>query len=292
MIGVRLEGGLGNQLFQYAAARSLAIRHATQVMIDLSALRVQKKSLTARGYELGAFNCAITPSQISSFTSTTLAKHAPFLFNLVSPWSAFVEQGEEFNASFLTAPDNSYLIGFWQSYLYFEGIKEVLRNDLMPKKPLSKTSIVINRMIDCSSPAIAIHVRRGDYVSLPSAINFHGALASEYYHQGIKIMGNHFMNATYFVFSDDIDWCKKNLHLGDETIYVDHNDSSNAWEDLILIGACHHHIIANSSFSWWGAWLGGENCESNEQLVIYPNNWFKSRAVNAEDRFPINWQGI
>ncbi len=292
MIGVRLEGGLGNQLFQYAAARSLAIRHATEVTIDLSALSVKKKSLTAREYELGAFNCMIKSTQSTSFYFSALAKHARLLFNLLSPWSAFVEQGEQFNTCFSTAPDNSYLIGFWQSYRYFEGIEEVLRHDFTPKNPLSSKSIAIQKMIDRSSPAIAVHVRRGDYVSLPSAINYHGALSLDYYHEGIEIMEKHFPNTTYFVFSDDIDWCKKNLGLGERAIHVDHNGSVNAWQDLVLMSACHHHIIANSSFSWWGAWLGGQNREFNKQLIIYPKNWFKGRAVNTEDRFPLNWQGI
>jgi hypothetical protein len=292
MIGVRLEGGLGNQLFQYAAARSLAIRHATEVMIDQSVLGAKKKSLTVRGYELGAFNCSIRPSKSNSFFLSMLAKHTRPVFNLLTPWSAFVESGGQFNEAFFTAPDNSYLIGFWQSYRYFEGIKEILLQDFAPKNPLSSESLMVKKIIDDSLPAIAVHVRRGDYISLPSASNFHGILSLEYYHEGIKMLDNRFPNARYFVFSDDINWCKKNLSLGENTIYVDHNGSINAWQDLVLMGACHHHVIANSSFSWWGAWLGGQNREPSEQMVVYPKNWFKGGVINAEDRFPLNWQGI
>jgi hypothetical protein len=292
MIGVRLEGGLGNQLFQYAAARSLAIRHSTEVMIDQSALINKKKSITSRDYELNAFNCLIAPSGKKEFYFSRLAKRARWVFNLLSSWIVFVEKGEQFNKGFLIAPDNSYLIGFWQSYRYFDGIKEVLRKDFTPKNPLSTDSVKIKGLIDSSSPAIAIHVRRGDYVSLPSANNFHGALPLDYYHKGIEMMSAIFPAATYFVFSDDIHWCKENLGLNNDAIYVDHNGPLEAWQDLVLMGACHHHIIANSSFSWWGAWLGGRNIVAGEQTVIYPKNWFKSRVVYAQDRFPLNWHGI
>lgn len=292
MIGVRLEGGLGNQLFQYAAARSLAMRHSTEVMIDQSALINKKKSVTARDYELNAFNCLLSPSRKREFYLSKLAKRARWVFNLFSPWKAFVEKGEQFNKDFLIAPDNSYLIGFWQSYRYFEEIKEILRHEFTPKNPLSIESLKVKNLIDSSSPAIAVHIRRGDYVNLPSAMNFHGALSLDYYHTGIQKMSALFSGATYFIFSDDIHWCRENLGLDESAIYVDHNGPADAWQDLILMGACDHHIIANSSFSWWGAWLGGQNIGTGEQIVIYPKNWFKGRLINEQDRFPFNWQGI
>lgn len=292
MIGVRLEGGLGNQLFQYAAARSLAIRHATEIMIDRSVLNSKSTLITAREYELSVFNCPIAPSSRDSIPFSRLAKRFGWLFSLLTSWTVYIEKGQQYDANFLAAPDNSYLIGYWQSYRYFEAIKDTIRNDFTPKNSLSRKSLAIKKIIDLSSPSVAIHVRRGDYVNLPSAIHFHGALSIDYYHQAFDMMIKRFPDATYFVFSDDIDWCKGNLGLENKAIYVDHNRSIDAWQDLILMSACKHHIIANSSFSWWGAWLGGQNGQFSNQLVIYPKNWFKGRAINERDRFPLNWQGI
>lgn len=292
MIAVRLEGGLGNQMFQYAAARSLALRHNTEVLIDRSALCVKKKTLTLRGYELGIFNCKASFPIGRNIDFQKYAKYFPKIFNLFSSWNVLLEDGDCFNKSFFSAPDDSYLIGYWQSYKYFENIKKILRSEFVPKIALSLDSLKVKKLIDESSVAIAIHVRRGDYVSLPSAANYHGSLPLDYYCKGIEIMKMKFPNSTYFVFSDDIDWCKSDLALGERAVYVDHNKSTDAWQDLVLMSSCHHHIIANSSFSWWGAWLGNQGHTSEYQTVIYPKNWFKGRAVNAEDRFPSSWLGV
>lgn len=292
MICVRLEGGLGNQLFQYAAARSLAIRHNTEILVDLSVLKEKNKSITVRKYELSAFNCQIVTSKRDHLHFSGLAKHFGWLFSILTSWNAFVEKGQQYNTNILEAPDNSYLIGYWQSYRYFENIKDTIRNDFTPKKSLSIKSLEYKKIIELSSPSVAIHVRRGDYVSLSSAINYHGALSKKYYRQAIDMMTKRFPDATYFVFSDDIDWCKGNLRLENKVKYIDHNGSNNAWQDLILMSTCNHHIIANSSFSWWGAWLGGQNRQSYNQLVIYPKNWFKSEVINEIDRFPLKWKGI
>jgi hypothetical protein len=292
MIGVRLEGGLGNQLFQYAAARSLAIRHCTEVIVDQSLLNTKKRSLTKREYELGNFNCIVKFPVSGEFKLVKLAKHLKQIFNLLTSWSAVIEEGDHLNEFFFIAPDNSYLIGYWQSYKYFEGIKGALVDEFTPKNHLSLESLRIKKVIGNSSPAIAVHVRRGDYVTLSSAMNFHGALPLDYYREGVKIMNNQFPGATYFIFSDDIAWCKEYLELNEGAVYLDHNSSDDAWQDLILMNACHHHIIANSSFSWWGAWLGARDQEPGTQKVIYPKNWFNGKVVNSGDRFPPYWLGI
>ncbi|MBT8578576.1 alpha-1,2-fucosyltransferase [Polynucleobacter paneuropaeus] len=292
MIGVRLEGGLGNQLFQYAAARALAIRHETDIVIDQSALSHKGKSKTLREYELDAFNCALIPEAAKRFRFSGLAKRCKLIYNFLSPWKVVLEKGQNFNKCFFNAGDNSYLIGFWQSHRYFEGVADILRTELTPKFSLSPKSVNIKSIIEKSVHSVSVHVRRGDYVSLNSAKKFHGVLSINYYKKAISKVSTQFPLATYFIFSDDIEWCKKNFPKDQNIVYIEHNPPSEAWQDLMLMSYCQHHIIANSSFSWWGAWLGQDVNRDLKKIVIYPTNWFMNQSVIYEDRFPANWQGL
>jgi Glycosyl transferase family 11 len=291
MIAVLLEGGLGNQLFQYATARAIAMRHATHVMVDKSFLDLKKKSTTSRPYELDVFNCP-TLAIANNFYSSILARRCGWIFSMISSWTALIENGEHFNESALKAPDNSYLVGYWQSYKYFDHIKEVLLHDFSPKIPLSPQSLQIKEVIHQCQVAIAVHIRRGDYITSPQAKRFHGNLPLDYYHKSIRLMMERFHGVKFFIFSDDIDWCKKNLGIGFSAEYIDHNGASDAWQDLVLMSACDHHIIANSSFSWWGAWLAGIPRNPSEHFVIYPKNWFNQKPINPADRFPSAWVGL
>ncbi len=282
MIVARLMGGLGNQMFQYAAARSLAIRHGTDVKLDISHLCHPEAK---REYALGAFQIAATVAEPDEFrkVETTQNSGLKKLVNLAMgrPSLAVVnEKSFVFDPAFLTMPDNCYLIGYWQSERYFAEAGATIRQDFQPSQLIADNAV--SRAIK-NSNAISIHVRRGDYVSNSIAAEVLGTLSQDYYAAAFTLMKKSVSNPHFFVFSDDIAWCRANLRFEGETSFVE--EPSQAAAQLQLMSQCKHHIIANSSFSWWGAWLNA----SPEKIVIAPKKWFNSPDYDARDLVPERW---
>jgi hypothetical protein len=175
-----------------------------------------------------------------------------------------------------------YLRGYWQSEQYFIDIEDALRKEFRLKEKVSERSRQIaNEILSCNS--ISMHVRRGDYLS--DTVNAGlGVCEKEYYYRCMdKIVGTE-PDPRIFVFSDDMEWVVKNLRLPYSTTYVTHNGAERDYEDLYLMSMCKHHIIANSTFSWWGAWLG----RRPGQIVIAPSPWFRDPAINP-DLIPKDW---
>jgi hypothetical protein len=133
--------------------------------------------------------------------------------------------------------------------------------------------------------AVSIHVRRGDYVSDAGTNRFHGTCSVDYYHDAVDRISGFAPASHFFVFSDGIDWAKENLRLRQPVTYVDFNDGEKNYEDLRLMSLCKHHIIANSSFSWWGAWLN----PNPDKIVIAPKKWFNDPSINTDDLIPNSW---
>jgi len=292
VILVKLNGGLGNQLFQYAAGRSLAIRHGTQLILDSSSLEVRNHRVTQREVELVHFSHLGRPASPRELQySPWLYRMAPFS-HWLTPWRTYVEKGLEFNPAFNTLPDQTCLVGYWQSHRYFSGINNQLMAEFEPIDALSPKSMAVATQIDLST-SVALHIRRGDYVSLASAASFHGALPLSYYMAAVARVRECVVEPKFFVFSDDQEWCRDNLQLGDLATFVDHNSGSDSWQDLVLMGRCRHHVIANSSFSWWGAWLADQRWGVPRRLVITPARWFSAQpGHNLSDRFPVHWEMI
>ena len=292
MIYTRLNGGLGNQLFQYAAGRALSIKHAVSLCIDAKHLERSNAEVTPRRPELHNFKWAGRLASSTESRRLGLIRYvSPFtrLFHLTTP---YVEKRPQFNVEFNRLGDDVYLIGYWQSFKYFTGIANLLFQDLKPASALSRRSENIAQQIDATL-SVALHVRRGDYVSLRSASIFHGVLSGEYYMAAVASVNASLALPNFFVFSDDLEWCRANLKLGDSAVFVDHNAGEDAWQDLILMGRCQHHIIANSSFSWWGAWLADQRWSGSNRLVIAPKQWFGSTPQqDLSDRFPAHWLSV
>ena len=140
----------------------------------------------------------------------------------------------------------------------------------------------LEKIIDCES--VSVHVRRGDYVSNPTTAQVHGFLGLEYYQKAMNTMLEKIDNPHFFVFSDDPEWTERNIKTDAPVTYIKYNGAKN-YEDLRLMSTCKHHIIANSSFSWWGAWLSPDR----ENIIIAPKRWFKSDKLNARDLIPEPW---
>jgi len=290
MICVRLEGGLGNQLFQHAAGRALALRHGTRLLWDPDMLLHPPAGVTPRHFELDRFQvhgALARPGQVRGMRWLRRLGKASAMF---SNWRAYRESRAGFDRGFARLGDTSYLVGYWQSFRYFESCAAELSAELQPVLPLSPASAELLARIQAHE-TIAVHVRRGDYVSLAAAARYHGVLPLAYYTEALQRLQSRHPRAGLLVFSDDPDWCRAQLPCpAAQTGFVTHNQGGDAWQDLVLMAACRHHVIANSSFSWWGAWLADQRQGAAGRLVFAPAQWFAATPIAPQDRFPAHWQ--
>jgi hypothetical protein len=287
MIIVSLCGGLGNQLFQYAVARRLAHVRDVELVTDLSWYDTVIDNVTPRKYELSQYQIQARAMSASEIFSRALFTHR-ILKRLPLPrrLKLIREKSFSFDPRILTLPDNIYLDGYWQSHKYFEDIRDILLKELTPIEPPSTLDEVVAAKI-AGANAVSIHVRRGDYVSLASAAQMHGLCSLDYYKSAVSQIQRQVQEPTFFIFSDDPEWTSANLHFDSPTVYVNHNGPDKAFQDLRLMSLCQHQIIANSSFSWWGAWLN----RNPGKIVIAPKKWFTNRS-DTQDLYPPAWAKI
>jgi len=291
LIIVKLMGGLGNQMFQYAAARRLAHHHGVELKLDLSFLEENTEVITRRKYELGHLNITAaiaTRAEVAEYTRKprhVLARILDRCTGRTESLPSYIREASfDFWPGLLEAPDNSYLDGYWQSDRYFRDIGGLLREEFQVVTAQDQWNKEMVERITGEN-AVSLHVRRGDYVSDKATSEFHGTCSLKYYHDAVTAVTGSLPSPTFFVFSDDQAWVKANLGLPKGTVYMDHNPPDKGCEDLRLMKLCRHFIIANSSFSWWGAWLGN----APEKMVIAPRNWFNSPGMNTDDLLPVSW---
>ena len=291
MIIVKLVGGLGNQLFQYAFARSMSSRLKTDFRLDVNSFKTYYK---LHKYSLDNFNIKKNLSKDSDFFGFVWLIKQNNIFHtfyknlrLKSKLMPFYypEQMFHFDPS-VFSKNGTYFDGFWQTEKYFKEIAPELRKELTLNKPLSEYSRNILEKIR-NSRAISIHVRRADYVTDSYANIVHGACSMDYYKSAIAYIRKRESSPSFFVFSDDYDWAVENFKSSEYPVSCVKNTAEKNYEDLILMSSCTHHIIANSSFSWWGAWLN----PSKDKIVIAPAKWFNTQkiATDTRDIIPESW---
>lgn len=280
MIIIHLSGGLGNQMFQYALGRKMSIKNKDTFKLDQSFYTPGNK----RTYELSGFNIIeniVSPEEIShiklpygliSKTVTEFKKRILRIFNI------------EFKPAILEKKGDMYLDGFWQSEQYFTDIRDVLLKDFTLKNTLTGTPALVLEKIKNTSNSVSLHVRRGDYVAESGTNAYWGTLGPDYYNRAITALKNKIGSFSLFVFSDDVEWVKENMHFDYPTIFVSGYNSTNC-EELVLMAACEHNIIANSSFSWWGAWLNTNPIK----VVVAPKQWQIKAQHRAKDILPNSW---
>lgn len=288
MIIVRLTGGLGNQLFQYAIGRKLALHHKTELVLENSFYINTPKKATPRKYELCHFNikarCTTSEERAKLFLYTnSITKRIKRFFPSVGKFYFFTEQ-QLHKKIYLHLTKNSFLDGYWQSENFFTNIKKNIIEDLQIIPAMSANDIAIADKIT-STNSISLHIRRGDYVSYAPANATHGLCGLDYYIKSISYIEQHIENPMFFIFSDDIKWVSEHLKINHPYLYVDHNSSDTAFQDLRLMSMCKHNIIANSSFSWWGAWLN----QNQQKLVIAPKRWFANEQKDSSEIIPASW---
>lgn len=292
MIIVRLSSGLGNQMFQYALGRHLTIKNNTDLKLYFSS-----NEDAARYYALGVFNIVGEFAAEKDWQSINLPnmKKLDFFSKLKRKAFRWREQNKSINEKkiilepyfqfcpdILKARDNCYLSGNWQSEKYFNDSSEKIKNDFTLKdEPTTASKNWIKKINSCNS--VSLHIRRGDYVSNQKTNQFHGTCGLEYYQKAIDAITTKTKNPEFFIFSDDIEWAKNNLKI-DCPIYFVSDKSIPDYEELIIMSKCRHNIIANSSFSWWGAWLNN----NQDKIVIAPQKWFNA-PVDTSDLIPNSW---
>ncbi|WP_159473060.1 alpha-1,2-fucosyltransferase [Chryseobacterium sp. 18068] len=293
MVAVELIGGLGNQMFQYATAKALALHRDEHLLLDSRLFDNYK----LHSYCLNHFNIEATvvtndlPLKTPGFSKRVIDKllqktNALILQNRI--FNIYQEKDLLFdNTLFLTGKKNIYLKGYFQSEKYFAKYEDQLRTDFEIVTPLKKETTDMLKIIEAEN-SVSLHIRRGDYVSNPAANATHGTCDLNYYQKAVANINNDIENAIFFIFSDDINWAKENLKLKNKTYFIDFNDASTNYEDLKLMSTCKHNIIANSSFSWWGAWLN----RNKNKKVIAPSKWFNTDVLNSQDIIPESWMKI
>lgn len=289
MVIVRLIGGLGNQMFQYAAGRRLARMLGVKLKLDIS----EFDKYTLRTYDLGVFNIQesfATPEEVAALTvrkQGIVERMIGWILREPARMTpTYIREKEKFHfdPDILNLPNNVYLEGSWQSEKYFADIGMIIRQEFTVKTPpVGKNKELMKRI--ASYESVSLHVRRRDYVSNPRTNRFHGTCDLDYYFRCVEYLAQILENPQFFAFSDEPEWVRHNLRLPYLTTVVDHNGIDKAYEDLRLMSQCKHHIIANSTFSWWGAWLS----QNPERIVLAPKGWLRSHDYDPRDLIPDRW---
>ncbi|MDD3012237.1 MAG: alpha-1,2-fucosyltransferase [Candidatus Gastranaerophilales bacterium] len=264
MIIVKLIGGLGNQMFQYALGKYLAVKHDSKLKLDLSGF----ESYKAWKFELDNLNVQYESYNPDEITSLNYIQEKQF----------------HFDSDMLNLSDNVHLDGYWQSEKYFKEIEEYIRKDFSVVTPINKENQSLLDLIN-STNSVSLHVRRGDYITNPSANAFHGTCSLDYYNKSVEHIIENIDNPHFFLFSDESEWVKDNILINKPVTVVDINTIDNGYDDLRLMYNCKHNIIANSSFSWWAAWLNN----NPQKIVIAPDKWFLSPVHDTKDLIPQGW---
>lgn len=280
-IQTRIIGGLGNQIFQFAAGYALARHKKTDLVLDVSAFQ----SYDLRDFLLNHFTL---PDNVTIQNPKQKSKLEKVIQKLLPPNGVYKEPYYHFNNDFFDLNDDVVIEGYFQSEKYFQDYSDDIRSIFQLKNPISENSLQFKSEIEKANISVSLHVRRGDYITNPEAQKTHGSLGEIYYKNAIALIERLYgLNVTYFIFSDDMDYINNYYAYLNNKVIVSGNDK-RPWEDMYLMSLCNHHILANSSFSWWGAWLN----EKKDKTVIAPKMWFTSAQLaqsNHCDLYPEGW---
>lgn len=284
MIAVRLIGGLGNQMFQYAAARALADRLGTDLVLDPR----EFAHYTLHAYGLEDFCVRARRGEPADFSRFPEWQRKLFSrLRWLNPGTRFyAEPSFAFDPAWNSLAGDLLVSGYFQSERYFLPSRTALLADFHPRKPLGARNEAVAAEAR-GSESVMIHVRRGNYVTDARTLSIHGVCSPDYYRAAIVQLRAECANPRFFVFSNDMQWSRENLPLGDDAVFVEGNGDAPEM-DIHLMAQCRHHIIANSSFSWWGAWLA----DTPGQVVIAPDPWFDAPGMAAPDLLPGHWRRI
>ncbi|MBF2096862.1 MAG: alpha-1,2-fucosyltransferase [Gloeomargaritaceae cyanobacterium C42_A2020_066] len=291
MIIVCIRGGLGNQMFQYAAGYSLSQRTGSSLKFDVSYFTRKSKEGNTRSYALNALG--INRPFSSKMDLGLILVH--YLFRTITSGKygsqenrsyLFKEQfNRRFDSRFLEIQTPVILKGYWESYKYFECYSENLRKEfLFP--PLNQSGDLWwqSEILGSTSATVGVHIRRGDKVPKGDPVKEYDLLQKKYYQEAMAIISSKMNDPVFFIFSDDIQWCRDNITPQSTTHYVSLQNEKKPWIDMYLLHLCQHNVIGNSTFSWWAAWLN----QNPGKIVIAPT-WFSRFEPSPYDMYPPDW---
>lgn len=276
---IRLKGGLGNQMFQYAFGRAYSLRHNLNLKLDVTDYPRQN----LRAYSLSHFNI------LENIASEQEVKKKKY------PYGFFSKLRRGFNQKilrrfyigyedYLIDKKMEYIDGFFQSEKYFLNIRDLLLKEFTLKKPMSEGARNAMEFIRAKKTTVSVHVRRGDYTKDWKTLLRHMSCSLEYYRQASQIILAKYPDAEFLFFSDDIEWVKNNIKFNNPCHYLSSPDIKD-YEEIIIMSHCQHHIIVNSSFSWWGAWLD----LNPSKIVVAPTTWRRNDIGKWRDIIPETW---
>ena len=279
---VEMIGGLGNQMFQYAFGRAVAESLDRPLWLDTSGFAE---------YPLRRFNLPefVAPHELAPPSMARRLRLQRSRLGRLLPQALRIQEVRERTHAYhqlesLLPSRVVHLSGYWQTERYFVHRRSQLLAEFTPK--LAPTGLNAELMSQIrGSEAISLHVRRGDYVSNPATAAYHGVCGTDYYEAASREIMKGMASPQFFIFSDDIEWVRSNLKIDAPCVYIGHN-GDRPWEDLRLMSVCRRFVIANSSFSWWGAWLS----DSPAKRVIAPKRWFVTDEKDARDQIPESWE--
>ncbi len=279
MVIVQLTGGLGNQLFQYAMGYALATKHNVPLKLDINFFATYEW----HEYSLAPLNLSApiaTTTEIQQLKQRNYSRWQRFKQAIFTTTPIIIEERNLlYDATYLNAGSNCYYVGYWQCEHYFKDLRTALLAEFTVTIPPSHYNAQILESIANTTNAVSLHVRRGNFVSVDRVNAVHGTASLNYYQKAVEyIVEQCNTTPTFYVFSDDVAWAKQNIVLNYTTVFIDANDAKTDYEDLRLMSACNHNILANSTFSWWGAWLN----TNPSKIVVAPKQWFADVEKNKE----------
>ncbi len=279
-IKVKLSGGLGNQMFQFATGYSVARRKNVDLYLDLSWF---KRRHLHNGFELNkVFDIFSKISFLHNDFNFTSFKFKE-LFNKINiGYKIFEEPHFHYAPQIIKIPNHSFIKGYWQSETYFKEYEKEIKTIFKFNNTFNVLNSNISNEIKKNN-SISIHIRRGDF--LLERNKNHQTNLKNYYSEAIIEASKLYNNKKFFIFSDDPEWVSKNFPIDTENLIVDINHGSNSYLDMHLMSLCKTNIIANSSFSWWGAWLNS----NNNKNIFAPRNWFNDKSICTKSLIPNSW---
>lgn len=283
-VTVALAGGLGNQMFQYAAGMALADRLNCELSLDVTWFTPEnRRSFALRSFKIfgeDVINWSYWPPYLRQIFYRVARKW----FREIGGLPVWRESHFHYMSGFKEINEPVFLVGYWQSEKYFSHLRPLLLEQFCLRNELPRSSQFILEKI-LSVDSICVHVRRGDYLSNSTASKIYGTCSLEYYKESVLEIRTGLLRPHCFIFTDDPEWVDMNLKLDCPSTLVNVNSSSEAIYDLVLMASCKHFVIANSSLSWWGAWLS----QNPDKLVIAPERWFIDSRNDTRDLLPSAW---
>jgi hypothetical protein len=288
IVAVMVQGGLGNQLFQYAFGRVLANETSSKLIINTKLLESKRKNVTTREFGLSKFGFQFETSsdvnRVIKFYDGKLGFVFKKLSSLLFGYIYVDENNSTFNFPIESKQNKNYIFnGYWQSKVYFEKIKDILRDEIRSSYVLPKSLQSIAKIV-AESNSVSLHVRRGDFITNPKARELHAVCDVDYYFEAIEKIRTRVHAPFFIIFSDDPNWAKEQIGNHVPCLIVSGHYEILPHDEMVLMSYCKHHIIANSTFSWWGASLN----PNEDKIIVSPKKWYLDNS-DMKKLIPESW---